>query len=68
LAEAQSQFLADASHQLRTPLAVLLTQAEYALRETDPVRVRESLSAIIARLQSTNRLTTQLLALARARH
>lgn len=68
LAEAQSQFLADASHQLRTPLAVLLTQAEYALRETDPARVRESLSAIIARLQSTNRLTTQLLALARARH
>ncbi|CAG2148832.1 sensor histidine kinase [Ralstonia mannitolilytica] len=68
LAEAQSQFLADASHQLRTPLAVLLTQAEYALRETDPTRVRESLSAIIARLQSTNRLTTQLLALARARH
>ena len=68
LAEAQSQFLADASHQLRTPLAVLLTQAEYALRETDPARVRESLTAIIARLQSTNRLTTQLLALARARH
>jgi two-component system sensor histidine kinase TctE len=68
LAEAQSQFLADASHQLRTPLAVLLTQAEYALREADPARVRESLTAIIARLQSTNRLTTQLLALARARH
>jgi len=68
LAEAQSQFLADASHQLRTPLAVLLTQAEYALREADPMRVRESLSAIVARLQSTNRLTTQLLALARARH
>ncbi len=68
LAEAQSQFLADASHQMRTPLAVLLTQAEYALRETDPARVRESLTAIIARLQSTNRLTSQLLALARARH
>ncbi|OAI65032.1 histidine kinase [Ralstonia solanacearum] len=68
LAAAQSQFLADASHQLRTPLAVLLTQAEYALRETDPARVREGLAAIIARLQSTNRLTSQLLALARARH
>ena len=32
----QSQFLADASHQLRTPLAIMLTQAQYALRERDP--------------------------------
>lgn len=37
----QSQFLADASHQLRTPLAIMLTQAQYALRERDPVRAQE---------------------------
>ena len=36
--EVQSQFLDDASHQLRTPLSVLRTQTAYALRETDPRR------------------------------
>jgi two-component system, OmpR family, sensor histidine kinase TctE len=33
------RFLADASHQLRTPLAILLTQAGYALRESDVGRM-----------------------------
>ena len=37
-ARVQSQFLDDASHQLRTPLSVLRTQTAYALRETDPRR------------------------------
>lgn len=32
----QRRFIADASHQLRTPLTVLKTQAELALRENDP--------------------------------
>lgn len=64
----QSQFLADASHQLRTPLAVMLTQAEYALREPDPVRMRESLRAIVGQLGRMRRLTEQLLALAHASH
>jgi len=64
----QSQFLADASHQLRTPLAIMLTQAEYALREPDPGRMRESLRAIVAQLGRMRRLAEQLLALAHASH
>jgi len=64
----QSRFLADASHQMRTPLAIMLTQAEYALRESDPELVRESLRALVDRLGVTRRLTEQLLNLAMAQH
>ena len=62
----QSQFLADASHQLRTPLSILSIQAGYAVRETDPERMRESLHAIVAQLARTRRLSEQLLSLAHA--
>ena len=64
----QAQFLADASHQLRTPLAIIHTQAQYARREPDIERVRESLGAIIKQLGQATRLTEQLLALAHASH
>jgi len=66
MVEEQSQFLADASHQLRTPLSILSIQAGYAVRETDPARMRESLHAIVAQLARTRRLSEQLLALAHA--
>lgn len=62
----QARFLADASHQLRTPLAIMRTQAQYARREPDIVRMRETLVAIIRQLGQTSRLTEQLLSLAHA--
>lgn len=62
----QAGFLADASHQLRTPLAILLTQAAYALREPNPERMRETLRAIVAQLSRSRRLSEQLLAVAHA--
>lgn len=66
-ARVQSQFLDDASHQLRTPLSVLRTQTAYALRETCPQEVRTALLAMQEGLDRAVRTTNQMLALARAK-
>ena len=62
----QRQFLDDASHQLRTPLAMLRTKVEYALREPDPQEVQSALAAMRSGLDRAERVTNQMLALARA--
>jgi two-component system, OmpR family, sensor histidine kinase TctE len=66
LLDQQSQFLADASHQLRTPLAIMLTQAGVALREKEPAQLRETLRAIVVQISRSRRLCEQLLSLAHA--
>lgn len=66
LLERQSQFLADASHQLRTPLAILMTQAGVALRETDTAQLHDTLRAMVAQIARSRRLCEQLLSLAHA--
>jgi two-component system, OmpR family, sensor histidine kinase TctE len=66
LLQQQAQFLADASHQLRTPLAIMMTQAGYALREQDPRKTRETLQAIMDQLSRSRRVSEQLLAMAHA--
>ena len=64
----QKRFIADAAHQMKTPLAGLRTQAELALRETDPQDLRRSLRQIAASTERATHLINQLLALARAEH
>jgi two-component system sensor histidine kinase TctE len=66
LLESRRRFIADASHQLRTPLAALKTQTEVALRSGSPDDMREAVEAIHATTDETVRLTQQLLSLARA--
>jgi len=66
-ARLQSQFLDDASHQLRTPLTVLRAQLDYALRESDPQEIRSALQAMREGLDRAVRTANQMLALARAR-
>jgi two-component system sensor histidine kinase TctE len=60
------QFISDAAHQLRTPLAALHTQVELALRESDPAALRQALQALQASTWRTSRLAVQLLNLARS--
>lgn len=66
MVEARRRFITDAAHQLRTPLAVLNTQAEYALRQTGAAEMRPAVEAFHRSLGSAIRLTNQLLSLSRA--
>lgn len=61
----QSRFIADAAHQLKTPIAALRAQFDVALREPDPVRMREALRQLEPGLDRLARLVQQLLSLAR---
>lgn len=62
----QKRFIADAAHQLRTPLTLLKTQAEVTLRLQDPAEQREGLAALVRATDQVIRLANQLLALSRA--
>lgn len=64
----QQRFLADAAHQMKTPLAGLRTQAELALRETDPQELKRSLRQMAGATERATHLINQLLSLARAEH
>ena len=59
--EAQQRFVADAAHQLRTPLTGLKTQAQFAIRETDPEALRHALRQIGTGVDRAGRLVNQLL-------
>ena len=61
----QSRFISDAAHQLKTPMAVLETQLELAMREEDPARMRQSLEKVHAGLDRLARVVSQILSLAR---
>jgi two-component system sensor histidine kinase TctE len=62
----QQRFLANAAHQLRTPLAGLRAHTEVALAQELPVPARAQLEQVHEATVRTARLANQLLTLARA--
>lgn len=63
--DSHKRFIADAAHQLRTPLAGLKTQIELASRQNDPSTLPATLRSLLASTDRMTRLVNQLLALAR---
>jgi two-component system sensor histidine kinase TctE len=66
LHESNRRFLADAAHQLRTPLAAFRAQTELAMRGTHDASTRAALNGLLSTLDRQGHLVGQLLALSRA--
>jgi two-component system, OmpR family, sensor histidine kinase TctE len=64
--QAQREFTGNVAHELRNPLAGIRALAEYGLRQSDTVVLREQLQAIVRSQTRASHLIDQLLALALA--
>ena len=64
--ETEKRFLNDATHQLRTPLAGIISQAELALQETDPQQLHRRIRKIHTAALRSVQLVRQMLSLARS--
>lgn len=62
----QKRFIADAAHQIRTPLAVLGAQLQFAARVDDETRLRETLASMTCSTQAMTNLANKLLLLSQA--
>ncbi len=64
--QSQKRFIADAAHQMKTPLAGMRMQSELAMRQSSREEIQRSLEQLSKSSESATRLVNQLLALARA--
>lgn len=63
--ENERQFTCDASHELRTPTAVIISQCEYLLSQEDNGEKADSLKVILRQSKKMSKLINELLMLAR---
>ena len=61
-----NQFTADASHELRTPIAIIRTTAELAVADGSPEASAQAFASILEESERTTRLLEDLLVLARS--
>ena len=65
--ENEKRFTSDASHELRTPTTVIISQCEYALENAKNLEeAKEALDKVLQQAKKMTALITQLLTLARA--
>jgi two-component system sensor histidine kinase QseC len=62
---AQRRFVADAAHELRTPLAALRLQTQVAMRAVEPAEQQAALARLLQGIDRSTRLVEQLLDVAR---
>lgn len=65
LIETEKQFTSDASHELRTPVSVILAQGEYLLELASNDKEKELAQSIVDRSNQMSKLVSSLLLLAR---
>ncbi len=63
--ERERRFLADAAHELRTPMAVLKLQLQVAQQYTDPALMQQAITKALLGVDRSTRVVEQLLTLAR---
>ncbi|MBQ7718620.1 MAG: HAMP domain-containing histidine kinase [Clostridia bacterium] len=65
LIKQEKQFTSDASHELRTPISVILAQGEYLLEIAQDDKERELAQSIVDKANQVSKLVSRLLLLAR---
>jgi signal transduction histidine kinase len=63
--QTQRQFVADASHEIRSPLTIMNTELEYARKVTSDKEVIKSIDSCLEEIDRLDRMTVSLLLLAR---